>query len=84
MTSDQAFVFALKREVDKADAFHLASLKTAESLADQALTEWCTNQSCAASTIRSIVIWSQQMQVALKSRSHASALPELIEKGGAS
>jgi hypothetical protein len=75
VSTDQTFVFALKREVDKADAFHLASLKTAEQLAQQAVTAWCTNQTSAAAIMESIVTWSQQMQTALKARQDLPALP---------
>lgn len=76
MTTDQTFVFALKREVDKADAMHLASLKTAEKLADEAILMWCTGQQDgAAATMKSIVLWAQQMQSALRARQDQPALP---------
>lgn len=75
MTTDQTFLFALKREVDKADALHLASLRTAEKLAEQAIHEWCTDQDSAAATMKAIVAWSQQMQNALKTRTELLALP---------
>lgn len=79
MNADQTFVFALKREVDKADAMHLASLKTAEKLAEQAVTAWCTNQASAAAIMGSIVTWSKQMQSALKARTDLPALPPARE-----
>lgn len=75
MTPDQTFVFALKREVDKADAMHLASLKTAEKLAEDAVTKWCTNQSSAADIMQSIITWSRAMQTALKTRTDLPSLP---------
>lgn len=75
MTTEQTFVFALKREVDKADAMHMASLKTAEKLAEEATLKWCTNQhSAAVAIMESIAEWSRQMQTALKTRKD---LPEL-------
>jgi hypothetical protein len=74
MTTDQTFVFALKREADKADAMHLASLKTAEKLADEALVLWCTGQrDGAAATMKAIIAWSQQMQSALRTRTGLTA-----------
>lgn len=76
MTTEQTFVFGLKREVDKSDAMHLASLKTAEALAERALIEWCTGQQdSAAASMKAIVLWSQQMQTALKTRADFPALP---------
>ena len=57
------------------DAMHLASLKTAEKLAEKAVLQWCTNQSSAAATMEAIIAWSQQMQTALKNRTELPALP---------